>query len=60
MASSLHIEQALLQAKKSYNDMATQYGCLLVDSKTHKIVSRGHNGRKGVRSSKLKQCPLRG
>ncbi len=59
MASPLYIEQALLQAKKSYIDMATQYGCILIDSKTGNIVSRGHNGRKGVRSSKLKECPLR-
>jgi tRNA(Arg) A34 adenosine deaminase TadA len=60
MASSLHIEQALLQAKKSYNVMATQYGCILVDNKTGVIVSRGHNRRKGVRSSKLTECPLQG
>jgi tRNA(Arg) A34 adenosine deaminase TadA len=58
MVPYLYIEEALLQAKKSYNDMATQYGCILIDSKTGKIVSRGHNGRKGVRSSKLKECPL--
>ena len=58
MVSYLHIEQALLQAKKSYIDMATQYGCILIDSKTGEIVSRGHNGRKGVRTDKLKDCPL--
>jgi deoxycytidylate deaminase len=58
MATSLNIEQARLQAEKSYIDMATQYGCVLVYN--GKIVSKGNNKRKGLRSNKIKQCPLRG
>jgi deoxycytidylate deaminase len=58
MATRLNIEQARLQAEKSYIDMATQYGCILIHN--GKIVSRGNNKRKGVRTTKIKQCPLRG
>lgn len=58
MATYLNIEHARLQAKKSYIDMATQYGCVLICN--GKIVSRGNNKRKGVRTTNLKQCPLRG
>ena len=58
MATRLNIEQARLQAEKSYIDMATQYGCILIYN--GKIVSRGNNKRKGVRTTKITQCPLRG
>ena len=56
MPTNLNIEQARLQAEKSYIDMATQYGCILIHN--GKIVSRGNNKRKGVRTDKNKQCPL--
>jgi deoxycytidylate deaminase len=56
MATYLQIEQARLEADKSHIDMATQYGCILVHN--GKIVSRGNNKRKGMRTSNLKQCPL--
>jgi deoxycytidylate deaminase len=56
MATYFQIEQARLQAEKSYIEMATQYGCILLYN--GKIVSRGNNKRKGLRTSKLKQCPL--
>ena len=58
MPTHLDIEQARLQAEKSYIDMATQYGCVLIYN--GKIVSRGNNKRKGLRTNKIKQCPLRG
>jgi len=58
MATYSQIEQARLQAEKSYTEMATQYGCVLVYN--GKVVSKGNNKRKGLRTSKLKQCPLRG
>ena len=58
MPTNLNIEQARLQDEKSYIDMATQYGCILIHN--GKIVSRGNNKRKGVRTNKSKQCPLRG
>lgn len=57
MANFLHIEQARLQAKKSNIDMATSYGCVLVYN--GKIVSEGHNQRKGIRTNTLSQCPIR-
>jgi deoxycytidylate deaminase len=56
MANYLHIEQARLQAKKSNIDMATGYGCVLVYN--GKIVSEGHNQRKGVRTNTINQYPL--
>jgi hypothetical protein len=58
MATYLQIEQARMQAGKSNIEMATQYGCILVHN--GKIVSRGNNKRKGLRTSNLKQCPLHG
>lgn len=57
MATYLQIEQSRSHAQKSYTEMATQYGCILVYNE--KIVSKGNNKRKGYRISKLKQYPLR-
>ena len=57
MASHLHIEKARMLAYKSEIEMATLYGCVLVYN--GKIVSTGHNQRKGVRKDK-KPYPLCG
>jgi len=54
MATKTLIEYARLQATKSYIEMATQYGCILVHK--GKIVSIGNNKRKGTQSSKIRDC----
>ena len=56
MATSLQIEYARRLAEKSILEMATGYGCILIYNK--KIVSEGHNQRKGIRTTNLHQCLL--
>jgi len=56
MATRLQIDQAHKLAEKSILEMATGYGCLLIYN--GKVISSGHNKRKGNRFDNIHKCLL--